>query len=132
VWFQPRNTASVAKLRLKTRSQRVSAAGRTKRPPTEAALLPDGAATLLTNERIVSVELAGESRPAHREISKNLSFRSTLRRFNQTKTFCRLILAMLCAVHQLIPRSVNQYLDLKNQNLKNEDAYRTFTRPAAG
>jgi hypothetical protein len=68
-----------------------------------AALLPDGAATLFTNERIVSVDLAGESRPAHREISKNLSFRFTLRQFNQTKTFCRLILAMLCAVHQLIP-----------------------------
>jgi len=83
---------------------------------------------LFTNERIVSVELAGESRPAHREISKNLSFRFTLRQFNQTKTFCRLILAMLCAIHQLIPRSADQYLDLKNQYLKNEDAYAIFTR----
>jgi hypothetical protein len=84
---------------------------------------------LFTNERIVSVDLAGESRPAHREISKNLSFRFTLRQFNQTKTFCRMILAMLCAVHQLIPRSANQYLDLKNQYLKNEDAHATFTQP---
>ena len=39
MWFQPRNTAGVAKLRLKTRSQRTSAAERTNRPPTEAALL---------------------------------------------------------------------------------------------
>jgi hypothetical protein len=100
-----------------------------KRPRTEAALLPDGAATVFTNERIVSVELAGESRPGHREIFKNLSFRFTLRQFNQTKTFCRLILAMLYAVHQLIPRSANQYLDLKNKYLKNEDAYGSFTRP---
>ena len=67
--------------------------------------MPNDAAALVANERIVSVDLAGKSRPAHREISKNQSFRFTLRQFNQTETLCQLILAMLCAVHQLIPRS---------------------------
>jgi len=38
VWFQPRNTAGVAKLRLKTRLQRMSATARPERPPTEVAL----------------------------------------------------------------------------------------------
>ena len=70
---------------------------------TEAAFIAGRRGGVVTHERIVSIDLAGKSRPAHREIFQNLSFRFTLRQFNQTKTFCRLILAMLCAVHQLIP-----------------------------
>jgi hypothetical protein len=68
------------------------------RPPTEAALLPDYAA-LLTHERIVSIDLAGKSRPALGQIFQNLGFILTLRQFHQPKAFCRLILTVLCAVH---------------------------------
>jgi hypothetical protein len=49
-----------------------------KRPPTEAALLPDRAA-LFTHQRIVSVKLASKSRPAAREIFQSLGFSLTLR-----------------------------------------------------
>jgi hypothetical protein len=49
-----------------------------KRPPTEAALLLDDAA-LVAHERIVSVDLAGKSRPAMGEIFQSLGFIFTLR-----------------------------------------------------
>jgi hypothetical protein len=40
-------------------------------------LLLDAASAVFTNERIVSVDLAGKSRPAGGEISQNLSLRFT-------------------------------------------------------
>jgi hypothetical protein len=43
------------------------------------ALLPDDAAALFTHQRVVSVDLAGKSRPARGEISQNLGFSFTLR-----------------------------------------------------
>jgi hypothetical protein len=43
------------------------------------ALLSDGAAVLFTFERVVSVDLAGQSRPARGEIFQNLGFSFTLR-----------------------------------------------------
>jgi len=55
---------------------------------------------MFSHERIVSVDLAGKSRPANGEISQNLGFGFTLRQFHQAKTFCRLISAMLRAVHE--------------------------------
>jgi hypothetical protein len=54
---------------------------------------------LFTHERVVSVDLAGKSRPAASEISQSIGFSLTLRQFNQSTTFCRLILAVLHAVH---------------------------------
>jgi hypothetical protein len=42
-------------------------------------LLPNDAAALVANERIVSVDLAGKSRPARGQISQNLRFSFTLR-----------------------------------------------------
>ncbi len=45
----------------------------------EGSLFPHDATDLLASERIVSVDLAGESRPAVREISQNLSFGLILR-----------------------------------------------------
>jgi hypothetical protein len=46
--------------------------------PTEAALLPDGAA-LFKHERVVSVDLASKSYPARGDISQNLGFMLALR-----------------------------------------------------
>jgi hypothetical protein len=43
-----------------------------KRPPTEAALPSDDAATLFTHELVISVDLARKSHPARGEISQNL------------------------------------------------------------
>jgi hypothetical protein len=83
-------------------------------PPTEAASLSDDAAVLFTHERIISIDLAGKSRPALGQIFQNLGFIFTLRQFHQPKTFCRLILTVLCAIHKtLAPRantSKSQYL----------------------
>jgi hypothetical protein len=42
-------------------------------------LLPDAASAVFTNEHIVSVDLAGKSRPATREIFQSLGFNLTLR-----------------------------------------------------
>jgi hypothetical protein len=91
--------------------------GRQPRRP----LLPDDAAALFANERIVSVDLAGKSRPATREIFQSLGFSLTLRQFHQATTFSRLIYAMLCAIHEIIPRSVSQYLK-KQDRKKNDDS----------
>jgi hypothetical protein len=66
--------------------------------PTEWALLLNGAG-LFTHERVVPVNLAGKSRPALGDISKHRRLGRTLRRFHQAEAFCRLILAMLCAIH---------------------------------
>jgi len=65
------------------------------------ALLLNGAG-LFTHERVVPVNLAGKSRPAMGDISQHLGLGCTLRQTHQAKTFCRLILAMLCAVHHLL------------------------------
>jgi hypothetical protein len=71
-------------------------------PPTEAALLLVDA-PLVTHERVVSVNLAGKSRPAASEIFQSLGLGLTLRKFHQATTFRCLIEAVLCAVHELIP-----------------------------
>jgi len=71
-----------------------------KRPPTEAALLLDYAA-LLTHQRLISIDLAGKSRPTLGQIFQNLGFSFARRQFRQTKTLCGLISAMLRAVHEI-------------------------------
>src|ERR1700730_7016459 len=76
-----------------------------KRPPTEAPLLRDYAAAFFTHDCVVSVNLASKSRPAASEIFQSMGFNLTLRQFHQATTFCPLISAMLCAVHEIIPRS---------------------------
>jgi hypothetical protein len=60
-------------------ARRATVQGQTECGVAEADLLPDDASALFTNERIVSVDLAGDSRPAPREIFQNLSFIFTLR-----------------------------------------------------
>jgi hypothetical protein len=76
---------------------------------------------LFANERIVSVDLAGKSRPATREIFQSLGFSLTLRQFHQATTFSRVIYAMLCAIHEIIPRSASQY-PKKQDRKKNDDS----------
>jgi len=49
---------------------------------------------LFTCERIVSIDLAGKSRPARGDISQNLGFSFILGQLHQAKTFCRLISAV--------------------------------------
>ena len=78
------------------------------------ALLLNGAG-LFTHERVVPVNLAGKSRPAMGDISQHLGLGCTLRQTHQAKTFCRLILAMLCAVHHLlaskpVPKTHDRYI----------------------
>jgi hypothetical protein len=86
-----------------------------ERPPTEAALLRDYAAAFFTHERVVSVNLASKSRPAASEIFQSMGFVLTLRQFHQATTFCRLISAMLWAIHKILaPRantSKSQYFE---------------------
>jgi hypothetical protein len=72
--------------------------GHSQRPPTEAALFLDYAA-LLTHQRLISIDLAGKSRPALGKIFQNLGFILMRRQFHQPMAFRRLILAVLCAVH---------------------------------
>jgi hypothetical protein len=62
------------------------------------ALLADSS---FANECIVSVDLAGKSRPARGDISYNLGFSFTPRQFYQAMTFCRLISAMLRTINKL-------------------------------
>ncbi len=69
--------------------------GMRKRP-----CLPTTASALFTNERVVSVDLAGKSRPARCEISQNLGLRFTVRRAHQANAFGRLISTMLRAIHE--------------------------------
>src|ERR1700724_649815 len=86
-----------------------------KRPPTEAPLLRDYAAAFFTHDRVVSVNLASKSRPAASDIFQSMGFDLTLRQFHQATTFCRLISAMLWAIHKILaPRaniSKSQYLE---------------------
>jgi hypothetical protein len=89
-----------------------------ERLPTEAALLPDGTA-LVTHEGVVPVNLAGKSRPAMGEISQNLGLSFSLRQSHQAKTFCRLILAMLCAFHHTSLRADSSKANIS----KNHDRY---------
>jgi hypothetical protein len=65
------------------------------------SLASPGSAVLVTHECVVSVNLAGKSRPALGEISQNLGLSFILYRSYQAKTFRRLISAMLGAVHDL-------------------------------
>jgi hypothetical protein len=58
-----------------------------------------GCAALLTRQRLISIELAGKSRPALGQIFQNLGFILIRRQFHQPKTFCRLVSAVLCTVH---------------------------------
>jgi hypothetical protein len=76
----------------------------------ERPYFPDAASPLVAHECIVSVDLAGKSRPAGCEISQNVGLCFALGRFHQATALCRLILAMPWAIHemtpQLIPRTV--------------------------
>jgi hypothetical protein len=69
--------------------------------PTDAALLLDDAA-LVTHQRVVPVDLAGKSQPAMGEIFQKLGLGFALCHSHQAKTFCRPILAMLCAFHDFL------------------------------
>src|SRR2546430_10184473 len=64
--------------------------------------LTSGRRGLVTHERVVPVNLAGQSRPTLSHIFQHLGLSCTLRQTHQAKTFCRLILALLCAVHDLL------------------------------
>jgi hypothetical protein len=56
-------------------------------PSTETALLLDNTA-LLAHERVVSVDLAGKSRPCTSDKPQSIGFSLTPRQFHQSTTFC--------------------------------------------
>jgi hypothetical protein len=86
--------------------------------PSDAALLLDDAA-LVTHQCDVPVNLAGKSRPALGEISQHLRLSFSLRHSHQAKAFCRLILAMFCAFHDLPAFRANSSKSIS----KNHDSY---------
>jgi hypothetical protein len=63
---------------------------------------------LSAHQRVVSVNLTGQSRPGPREIFQNLGFGLALRQLRQATTFCWLVEAVLCAVHKaFLPTNIS-------------------------